>query len=339
MSDDSKARSRDTFGNHDGGPHVRYVQEYATDSDPFQPVSVVLLTWDGSAWISYGSDFRIGDASTPSIIGSGQKFWIIWRREAQRWFVLSSAGTETLRLVRGKAKGTVTADDTTFVIDNIIVLGGGLDPRSSPGDMAEELDVANIHREAFADNEDVTCIYSPDVVTDVDWELLVVERYRLIRGQAVGAVDTGDSTFTIDNVITLADGLDPRTDPTDTAETVSINNVHADAYADNGKVVAAYNNGEWEALPTSTSSTTLRRARVYSTITAASGNLTADWGDGQVKFMDDATGVLDADPTDVDNQWDYEFVTDAMVSINTGFDPPRVENGTCEAFVSWTEPE
>lgn len=82
--------------------------------------------------------------------------------------------------------------------------------------------------------------------------------------------------------------------------------------------------------------TTLRRARVYGgSISAATGNLTADWGSGEVKFMNDATGVLDADTTTVDNLWDETFLEDAMVSINTAFDPPRVEYGGCSAFSTW----
>lgn len=83
---------------------------------------------------------------------------------------------------------------------------------------------------------------------------------------------------------------------------------------------------------------TIRFARVYATITAATSNLAAHWGGGLVKFQDDTTGILDTDPTAVDNLLiDISFATDTQVLVDTAYDPPRVLNGTCDA-VDWNDP-
>ena len=82
---------------------------------------------------------------------------------------------------------------------------------------------------------------------------------------------------------------------------------------------------------------TLRKARVYTTIPAATDELEANWGKtGEVKFMDDSTGVLDSDPTTVWNDnIDMTFAEDAQVIVDTSYSPPRVMTGTCSA-VTWS---
>ena len=83
-------------------------------------------------------------------------------------------------------------------------------------------------------------------------------------------------------------------------------------------------------------SSNLRKARVTTAITAATDELEANWGTGEVKFMDDTTGVLDSDPTTVDNDnIDMTFAEDAQVIIDTSHSPPRVITGTCSA-VTWS---
>lgn len=160
-------------------------------------------------------------------------------------------GSETYRLLRAKTKGAVTAQATSFTIDNIIVEAGGLDPRTTPGDMAEELTVFKLQKEAFVDNTDVTVIYSPAVDTGIDWELLVVERFRALRGIYV----SGTTALVIDNIKVLDSGRDPRTDPTSTSETVTFFNVHSDTYTAGDIVWADWNTsgndgaGSWDARP------------------------------------------------------------------------------------------
>lgn len=246
---------------------------------------------------------------------------------------VAGAGSGVYRAIRGLVKGAVTADDTTFVIDNVIPLASGADPVA--GNAATEITVQNIQREGFADNTPVTAIYD-----GAAWELLLVERYRIIRGMAVGAVSSGDGDFTIDNIEVIGSGLDPRTDPTSSAETVAVKNFHSQSYADNEWVEAIYNDEiatgiDWEGMKKPTTGNN-RWARAYGgAISAATGNLTADWGSGNVKFLDDATGALDASATAVDNLWNSAFVEDSMVLIDTAYSPPRVLNGTCEAFSTW----
>lgn len=167
--------------------------------------------------------------------------------------VKTTSGTETYRAIRGLVKGVVTADDATFVIDNVIPLAGGLDPVS--GNAATEITLQNVQKEEFADNCPITAIYD-----GANWEVLLVERYRMIRGRAVGAVGSGDGDFEIDNVEVLQSSVDPRTDPTSLTETVTVRNFHGDTYADNEWVTAVYNNEtitgvDWEALKKTTATT------------------------------------------------------------------------------------
>lgn len=396
-----KIRPHDQFGGHEGGPHLRYVQQYATSENEksvasatgagpievtstghgystgdevtitggdaevngtwiitstgantftlngstgdgtytsagtiqyAQPVKVKLLKWDGSAFVTYGTEFRIGDTDTADEVSSGEKFWVVWRRDAQRWYPISggnekfrlirgqsvgaqsgatvlidnvdvlaggldptdgnpatqvtvqniwgqtyadnekvqavyneglggtiltdwenfktTAGTEQYRLIRGLVKGAVTAAAATFVIDNVVPLGSGNDPVS--GNAATEITVSNTHRalsgtagETLRDNTPVTAIW-----TGAIWELLLVERYRLIKGKATAESSAGAGTFSIDEVDVLAGSVDPRTDPTSEIETVTVTKTWPDKYKNNADIIAAHNprTGAWDVI-------------------------------------------------------------------------------------------
>lgn len=184
----------------------------------------------------------------------------------------------------------------------------------------------------------------------VQWARVLLDRGqeapRLIRGRAYQPVLDTTMTFEIVAIDPLASGTDPRTNPQDTTEKVKVANVHKSTYATGDWVVAAYNldahlvagdtaanKADWEALPKGgAASGSIRFARVYSAIGAATGNLAANWGNGLVKFMDATTGALDANPTSVKNPLiGVSFVVDAQVEVQG----TQVVNGTCEAVGGW----
>jgi hypothetical protein len=242
---------------------------------------------------------------------------------------LTATAVEKNRLIRGLCKGAVAATMSTFPIDGVLPLSGGLDPVS--GNPVTEVTVSNVQKEAFPDNTPVTAIWN-----GTNWELLLVERRRIVRGMAVGNISSVTNTFSIDNIKTLSSGVDPRSNPASSAETLTVNNVYAKAWQNDADVIAIFNSqtNQWEATFGHVTHS-IRFARVYDTITPATNNLAANWGGGQVKFMNDDTGVLDVDPTDVDNTWiDVTFATDTQVTVDVSYNPPRVINGTCDT-VSW----
>ncbi len=71
----------------------------------------------------------------------------------------------------------------------------------------------------------------------------------IIIGSAVGAVLATDATFTIDD-ITVESGTDPRPEPVSSAQTVTVNNTYAEAYANNARIRAKRNKAtnEWNVL-------------------------------------------------------------------------------------------
>src|SRR5262249_1075752 len=146
------------------------------------------------------------------------------------WLDGAGGSSEKPRLVRGQATGSVHAEDTTFAIDGIELLAGSL-PVSDP------LTIVSVLQENLPNNTEVTAIYND---TEHEWEKLVTERYRLIRGQCVADVDASDSTFTIDNIIVIGNGVDPRTDPTSSTETVTITNSQKEWFVENEYVTAIY---------------------------------------------------------------------------------------------------
>lgn len=84
---------------------------------------------------------------------------------------------------------------------------------------------------------------------------------------------------------------------------------------------------------------TFRLARVVVAIPAATGNLTADWGeaDAAASLLSDSTGEEEdpENPVDVVNRWDISFPVDAQIKIDVSKTPAQVDNGTCNPFVDW----
>lgn len=162
---------------------------------------------------------------------------------------------ERYRLIRGQAVGFVTAAAPWFYIDQIQVLAGGKDPRSTPGNPSEQVQVFNVLEENFPDNSAVTAIYNGDTSgSGPRWEVLLVERYRMIRGTANGAVTANQSSFTIKNIIVIGNGVDPRTDPSDPNETITVTNSQKETFT-NGEYVTAvffetgFLDSGWQTLP------------------------------------------------------------------------------------------
>ncbi len=91
-------------------------------------------------------------------------------------------------MVRGQVTTPVTADMATFEISSIVPLGNGRVPNDDP------LTVYNTQQEAFQDGTWVTAIYNEP---DNNWQLLLVERYRFIRGKTTGAILDSSMTFSI----------------------------------------------------------------------------------------------------------------------------------------------
>jgi hypothetical protein len=160
-----------------------------------------------------------------------------------------AANSEPLRIARALVDEAshVSAAATTFQVDNVVPEGSSLDPVA--GNMATELTVskggANGLKESLRDNQPVYIFYN-----GTNWELLLSERPRRIRGKAVGAYGAS-GTFPIDDIEVLESGTDPRTDTTSATEQVTVTNVPTNSYADNARVDAAWNasDGIWEALP------------------------------------------------------------------------------------------
>lgn len=157
-----------------------------------------------------------------------------------------TGGTEKYRLIRGQCVGGVAADATSFKIDNIVVLSGGLDPRAVAGDMAEQLWITNSQKETFVDDEYVCAIYF-DTGFGTGWQTLLTERPRAIRGTWY----SGQTTLMVKNVVPLCGGLDPRTSPGNAEEIVSVTNTPQDAYHEGDKVYADWDatSEVWEARP------------------------------------------------------------------------------------------
>lgn len=171
------------------------------------------------------------------------------------WETLKTGGGDEseFRAIRGLVKGSFSAEDGYFIIDNVIPLANGLDPVSA--EPTAEIVVANVQFEALMDNTPIVAIYSPGVLPTVDWELLVVERHRMIRGRTYIAVEAEDARFQINNIRVLSSGLDPRTDPTDHTERIWVANYNDDEYEAGEDVYAVFlgenvdPDANWEALP------------------------------------------------------------------------------------------
>lgn len=224
----------------DGGPHLRFVQIYLVAS---HVASVKTLKWNGSAFAVYGNAYTIGGYWETG--DSGKQLWIVWRSDAQLWQpIFPATGNDKFTIIQGLTTAAVTADLTSFNIDNIELLAGSLDPRVTPGDTAETLSIANSQAETFTDNEPVLAIYSPGFD---NWRTLVAERFRSIKFHWY----SGTSTLTVDHIVPLESGIDPSPDPTDDTSQISVSNVYGDTYASGDKGIADWNAKDdvWEARP------------------------------------------------------------------------------------------
>ncbi len=238
---------------------------------------------------------------------------------------VQSSRPEQPRLIRGKVFADVAAGAATFEIDHIVALASGNDPRGDTTDDSERLTIASNLKEILTAGEYATAIFSPSVIPEtdssaaVDWELIVVERFRAIRGTWY----SGTSTLVIDHIIPLESGLDPRTDPTSDTETVNVTNLAGDTYGSGDKVYADWNakDGVWEARPKGgATDTTNRFARVTYTISKATSNLVAKWGTGTVHYLDDSSGVEVVSDESVSNRWPIQYEIDSLVVIRANGD-------------------
>lgn len=97
-----------------------------------------------------------------------------------------------------------------------------------------------------------TPIFWKDSGTGTKWGLVFLGNssggFDRITGLTTAAVETSDSTFTIDNVAVVK-GADPREDTKSSSETVTVYNTHAWEADDNAKVRAEWNETteHWEA--------------------------------------------------------------------------------------------
>ena len=192
-------------------------------------------------------------------LGAGAYVWAAYHSEIGTtgsetvdWAMIPTGGggSEAYRLVRGRVTATVTADDTSFNIDNIIRLASGNDPRADAEDSDETLTITNSQKEQFETGEIVTGIYYNSGFGE-GWQTLYVERYRAIRGTWY----SGTTNLSIKNVVPLDCGVDPRSNPTNADEQVTVFNLHEEDYTTGDKVTADYNVtggdgvGRWEARP------------------------------------------------------------------------------------------
>lgn len=144
-------------------------------------------------------------------------------------------------MVRGQATADVAANTSSFTIDNIVTLGDSRSPGSS-------VTVYKQQRESLRDNDLVTAVYNAN---SSQWELLAVERRRLVRGQCTADVPPEDATFTIDHVTPLVYGLHGLSAPFDDTATLTIAKTGSqEAFQEDTWITAAYNaeDGQWELL-------------------------------------------------------------------------------------------
>jgi hypothetical protein len=88
--------------------------------------------------------------------------------------------------------------------------------------------------------------------------------------------------------------------------------------------------GRRDRFPRGDGDTSLRFGHVTTAITAATSQLVADWGEGQVQLHDDATGEDDGSPIDVVSQWiGLTFPLGATACLDMSYTPPKVVNAMC----------
>ena len=291
-----------------GGASTNQKEQYFVDVN-------LIDGWDASAFRLLGIASNISHYYTITQVGA--------YLYADSSFVagIFAALPDKHRLVRGTASASA-ASSSTVSLTSLVVLANGTTAPGSP------LSVTKLSKENIPAGAYVTAIYN---LSQTRWEVVAVERFRAIRG----AWYSGTSTLTINNIVALDSGLDPRTDTTSTTETVTVTNVPGDTYSSGDKVYADYNakDGIWEARPVGGgSSEVLRTARVYTQIEPATSSRPEDWGVGMVKLVDQATGLVTGDAFEVSNEWDITYLVDAKVKLR-GL---AVEYGGCYEF-PWYE--
>lgn len=161
---------------------------------------------------------------------------------AEIWALVLLGGDsgENFRLIRGQSVGAQAG--ATILLDNVHVLAGGLDP--SDGNPATQVTVANIFSQSYVDNELVNAVFSEEETggVGVHWETLKTtvgtDQYRFCRCLTKGAVTADDATFTVDNVVPLANGLDPVAGNMATELTVA--NSQLETFRDNEPIIIVY---------------------------------------------------------------------------------------------------
>lgn len=159
-------------------------------------------------------------------------------------------------LIRGRCRGAKSFDPFVY-IDNITLEANSIDPRDVPA-VGTIFGLKNISRESIAPNEWVTGVYND---TLNQWEVLAVERPRMLRGIPLAAVTPADSEFQVDHVEFLANSRDTRDVPGNADEAIWIQNILKLSFFDPNApqtefttspyVHAAFNagTGKWEVLP------------------------------------------------------------------------------------------
>lgn len=136
---------------------------------------------------------------------------------------------------------------------------------------------------------DATFIANIDVLINAN-----TDKYRAIRGKATATTNGGSTTFTIDGIVALESGLDPRVDTGDAAETVTIANVPGERHENNEDVYADYNKllTRWEARP----NRLLRRIKSTTAIDARTDWPLINAGTGFAAYLNDDGTFSDAFP-------------------------------------------
>lgn len=308
------------------------------------------LIIDAIVTLDSGKDPRVDDTDPTEAISvanvpadtytSGEHVYADWSEVNEQWEARpKSSGSEKLRLIRGRVTGDTDASEATFTIDTVEPLAGSQNPLMDPDDTSETVEIINSASEDFYEDEIIVAVAWANPVEDgPNWRTLETERFRALRGVVYSQSGT---TVTVNTLVVLESGKDPRIDPTDDTETVDATVIDGTTFTFGDDIWLdwsfADSSGRWEARPKSGGGSKIRFARVTVEIPAATGPLTADWGTtGKVKFQDDAAGTVDSVETDVINKWiGVSFVVDAQVELDASGPTPIVLSGTCSA-VGWS---
>lgn len=173
---------------------------------------------------------------------------IVWKETGAgiKWAVVQmlDAGVEKPRAIRGKwVSGT-----TTLLINNVVALDSGTDPRVNPADATETVSVVNVPASSFGGGDDVYADWSAaNNRYEARPKSSGSEKPRALRGTYY----SGTTTLIVKNLVPLDSGTDPRTNPADATEPVNVVNLLGDVYESGDIVVADWNagGGVWEARP------------------------------------------------------------------------------------------